>query len=121
MIKQEMDTVCRLDHPNIVKLLDWFESRDKYYMVFTLYQIRAADALGLPAASSLTALWSKASSPKRTVWSTSARFSVLSSTFTAKELCIAVIFAVLWLDLKPENLLFRDQSPESPLMIADFG
>ena len=36
LVKSEMDILTKLDHENIMKLLDWFESRDKYYMVFDL-------------------------------------------------------------------------------------
>lgn len=36
MVYDELDMLQRLKHPHIVRFVDWFESRDKYYIVTEL-------------------------------------------------------------------------------------
>ncbi|KAG9567682.1 Ca2+/calmodulin-dependent protein kinase, partial [Aureobasidium melanogenum] len=36
MVYDELQMLQRLQHPHIVKFFDWFESRDKYYIVTQL-------------------------------------------------------------------------------------
>jgi calcium/calmodulin-dependent protein kinase I len=36
MVWDELDMLQRLKHPHIVRFVDWFESRDKYYIVTEL-------------------------------------------------------------------------------------
>lgn len=36
MVWDELDMLRRIQHPNIVRFVDWFESRDKYYIVMEL-------------------------------------------------------------------------------------
>ncbi|RKP12380.1 putative calcium/calmodulin-dependent protein kinase [Piptocephalis cylindrospora] len=103
LVKSEMEVVGRLDHPNIIKLYDHFESRDKYYMVFEL-------ATGGELFDRI----------------------INQGKFTEKDgrgHIQTVLGAIAYLhernivhrDLKPENLLFRDDYPTSELLLADFG
>jgi len=103
LVKTEMDVVQRLNHPNIVKLLDWFESKDKYYMVFDK--------------ASGGELFDRIISQ--------GKFTEKDGRFHIKTVLSAIAYCheqgIVHRDLKPENLLFKDESPESPLMLADFG
>ncbi|KAJ3274355.1 diacylglycerol O-acyltransferase 1 [Borealophlyctis nickersoniae] len=65
-VTREMTCLKDVRHANIIAMLDFFETRKKYYLVFEI-----ATGGGV--------------------------------------------------DLKPENLLYRDSSPEAELVIADFG
>lgn len=98
-----MAVLKELHHPNIVKLLDWFESRDKFYLVFEL-------ATGGELFDRICEL---------------GKFTEKD----ARDLMKTVLEAVAYLhdhhivhrDLKPENLLYRTRDEHSPIVIADFG
>ncbi|KAI9006967.1 kinase-like domain-containing protein [Hyaloraphidium curvatum] len=102
-VKTEVDIMMRLNHPHIIKLLDHFETKDKHYMVSEL-------ATGGDLFDRIMA----------------------KGSFNERDAAIAVATvtnAVMYLhdhdvchrDLKPPNLLFKDTTPESPLVLVDFG
>ena len=103
IVLDEMEVLRGLDNEHIVKILDWFESKDKYYLVFE--HIEGGELF---------------------------EQIVKRHHFTEHDaaICIyAILQGVQYLhhkyiahrDLKPENLLLRDESDLSDLVIADFG
>ncbi|KAJ1967916.1 Calmodulin-dependent protein kinase cmk2 [Dimargaris xerosporica] len=103
LVEKEMDVMRDLHHPNIVEFLDYFESRERYYLVFSL-------ATGGELFERITQR---------------GRFSEQDAVREIRTVFQAVEYLhehnVVHRDLKPENLLYRDKSADSPLVIADFG
>ncbi|KAH8905153.1 calcium/calmodulin-dependent protein kinase [Coniochaeta sp. PMI_546] len=103
MVLDELDMLQRLKHPHIVKFVDWFESRDKYYIVTEL-------ATGGELFDRIC---------------DQGRFTEKDASQTIKQVLEAVDYLhrnnVVHRDLKPENLLYRTRAPDSDLVLADFG
>ncbi|KAK1968921.1 Pkinase-domain-containing protein [Colletotrichum eremochloae] len=121
MVYDELDMLQRLKHPHIVKFVDWFESRDKYYIVTEL-------ATGGELFDRICE---------------QGKFTEKDASQTIKQVLEAVNYlhqnnvvhrGMLFLtphvltarltrgpDLKPENLLYLTRDAESDLVLADFG
>lgn len=103
MVYDELEMLQRMKHPHIVKFVDWFESRDKYYIVTQL-------ATGGELFDRICE---------------KGRFTEKDASQTIKQVIGAVAYLhdnnVVHRDLKPENLLYLDQTDQSPLVLADFG
>jgi calcium/calmodulin-dependent protein kinase I len=103
IVNAELSTVGNMNHPNIVKLLDWFESREKYYIVFELAK----------GGELFKHLRERGPYPEH----------------DAAKLVRVILDAVDYMhkhhvvhrDLKLENLLYKSTSKDAPLLIADFG
>ncbi|KAK4673162.1 Calmodulin-dependent protein kinase cmk2 [Podospora pseudopauciseta] len=103
MVLDELDMLQRLKHPHIVKFVDWFESRDKYYIVTEL-------ATGGELFDRICQ---------------QGKFTEKDASQTIKQVLGAVDYLhknnVVHRDLKPENLLYLTKEADSDLVLADFG
>ncbi|KAG0035403.1 hypothetical protein BGZ82_005295 [Podila clonocystis] len=103
LASDEIAVMQKLKHPNILQLEDWYESHRKFYLV-----------LQLAKGGNLTEL-------------------LLNEEFIqesqAANIIRQVLSAVDFLhsnnivhrDLKPENILLEESSPDSRVLVADFG
>jgi calcium/calmodulin-dependent protein kinase I len=103
MVYDELGMLQKLKHPHIVQFVDWFESRDKFYIVTQL-------ATGGELFDRICE---------------QGRFTEKDASQTIKQILAAVDYLhnnnVVHRDLKPENLIYVTKDPDSDLVLADFG
>ncbi|CCK73513.1 serine/threonine-protein kinase NDAI_0G05300 [Naumovozyma dairenensis CBS 421] len=103
MLYDELAILQKLHHPNIVAFKDWFESKDKFYIVTQL-------ATGGELFDRIIK---------------KGKFSEVDAVSIMVQLISAVSYIhsqnIVHRDLKPENVLYLDNSDNSQLVIADFG
>ncbi|KAJ8071569.1 hypothetical protein OCU04_001892 [Sclerotinia nivalis] len=103
MVYDELEMLQRMKHKHIVRFVDWFESRDKYYIVTQL-------AIGGELFDRICE---------------QGRFTEKDASQTILQVLEAVDYLhdnnVVHRDLKPENLLYLTKDPHSDLVLADFG
>ncbi|KAI9727922.1 MAG: hypothetical protein M1828_005327 [Chrysothrix sp. TS-e1954] len=103
MVYDELQMLQSMHHAHIVRFHDWFESKDKYYIVTQL-------ALGGELFDRICER---------------GRFTEKDASQTIRQVFEAVDYLhqrnVVHRDLKPENLLYLTKDPDSSLVLADFG
>ncbi|PYH49194.1 calcium/calmodulin-dependent protein kinase [Aspergillus saccharolyticus JOP 1030-1] len=103
MVYDELEMLQALNHPNIVHFVDWFESKDKFYIVTQL-------ATGGELFDRICEC---------------GKFTEKDASRVIRQVLGAVHYLhernIVHRDLKPENLLYLTRAPDSPLVLADFG
>lgn len=103
MVLDELMLLQSLHHPHIVAFKDWFESKDKFYIITQL-------ATG-------GELFDRICS--------SGRFTEQNASHCMSDVLSAIDYLhdrdIVHRDLKPENLLYLSSDPDSDLVLADFG
>ncbi|KAH0490212.1 hypothetical protein TgHK011_001692 [Trichoderma gracile] len=99
----EINVLRRLKHPNIIEFIDWFESRDKYYIVM---QYTAGGDLFERICDQ-------------------GKFTERVAASVVSQILQAVSYLhdnlIIHQNIKPENIYYLSQDSDSPLVLAGFA
>eukprot|EP00903_Cladosiphon_okamuranus_P008290 g7977.t1 len=102
-LKDEMAIMLELNHPNIIKLLDFFEKKDHYYMV--VEKVRGGELFDRIV--------------DKVVYNEKEARDLVSTLLQAVKYCHDR--GIVHRDLKPENLLLVSEKDDALVKVADFG
>ncbi|CAM9971946.1 unnamed protein product [Pylaiella littoralis] len=102
-LKDEMSIMMELDHPNIIKLLDFFEKKDHFYMV--VEKVRGGELFDRIV--------------EKVVYNEKEARDLVSTLLQAVKYCHDR--GIVHRDLKPENLLLVSEKDDAHVKVADFG
>lgn len=102
-LKREVENLSKLDHPNILKLYDVFESSDEFYLIMELVQGKE--------------LFDKIIEK--------GNYSERDASVIIRQIVAAIEYlhsqGIAHRDLKPENLLTSGEGEKEIVKVADFG
>ena len=102
-IEREIEIMGKIDHPNVIKLVEIFDEPKKMNLVMEL-------VTGGELFDKIVAL---------------GNYTEKDAAKVMKTLCEALDYLherqIVHRDLKPENILLLDKSPDAPIKVADFG
>ncbi|CAB1103672.1 unnamed protein product [Ectocarpus sp. CCAP 1310/34] len=98
-----MAIMLELDHPNIIKLLDFFEKKDHFYMV--VEKVRGGELFDRIV--------------EKVVYNEKEARDLVSTLLQAVKYCHDR--GIVHRDLKPENLLLVSEEDDALVKVADFG
>jgi len=103
MLKNEVEILSKVDHPNIISLYDIFDTKDRLYLVMEL-------VTGGELFERIV---------EREQYKESEACIVMKQLFEA----IAYLHSlgIVHRDLKPENLLLENENEDTPIKLTDFG
>lgn len=101
--RHEVNTVRALDHPNVMKIYEFFEDKKNFYLVMELYS-------GGELFDEIM---------KRTYFSEPDAVPVMEQCLSG--ICYLHSVGVIHRDLKPENLLLSTDQADASIKIVDFG
>jgi len=103
IIRTEIGILLRLNHPNVIKLKEIFESETQLFLILEL--VTGGELFDRIVERQY--------------------YNEKDAADAVKQICEAVAYLhdneIVHRDLKPENLLYRSPAEDSPLKIADFG
>ncbi|KAJ8029482.1 Calcium/calmodulin-dependent protein kinase type IV [Holothuria leucospilota] len=103
VVRSEVAILLRLNHPNVIKLHEIFESETELFLVLEL----------VTGGELFERIVAKGSYTER------------DAASVVRQICDAVAFLhdndIVHRDLKPENLLYANMDEDAPLKLADFG
>lgn len=106
-IEAEINILKTLDHPNIIKIYDVYEDYNSVYIIMEYCQ--GGELLD----RIIQAQQRNKSLTEEYVMGLMQQILLALSYFHSQK--------IVHKDLKPENVLFQDKSPQSPIKVIDFG
>jgi len=116
----ELNTLKRLDHPNVVRVFEWFESQDSYQLVLEAAQGGDLKRLLASVQAAKEGNSSEPHTPMRR--GLEEEFVCTMAQQALRALLYIHSQNVIHRDIKPANMLLATENLEKPrLLLADFG